>query len=89
MYLYRAVGASGRMPPQTSIATLYGRFPPAFVSEITSPPVGSVFSPDPHPLLAGMREITTWGEYGFGTSAFLVQRAAAPRVLRLAARLRE
>jgi hypothetical protein len=64
-YVYRNVSPYGRVVPYTAMMSLYRRFPHLVLSEIAWPPVGIVYSPEPHPLLAAMKDVTEWGNYGF------------------------
>lgn len=70
-YIYRNVGAVGRVTALTSIMSLYRRWPPIFFCEIAWPPLGIVFATESHPLLSRMAEITRWGQYCFRERADL------------------
>ena len=71
MYLYRNVSPYGRVASLSGLSSLFGAFPPAYVSEISWPPVGLVFALEPHPLLSTMKNLTEWGAYGFKDRADL------------------
>jgi hypothetical protein len=83
-YIYRNVGAVGRVTAMTSLMSANGRWPPIFFCEVSWPPLGIVFvyqeSTDLHPLLAGMQDVTSWGEYGFRDRANLSFSVSQRRV---------
>ena len=68
-YLYRNVGGLGRVTALTSLMSAYGRWSPLAFCEVSWPPLGIVFAAEPetesHPLLARMKDVTSWGDYGF------------------------
>lgn len=64
-FVYRNVGAVGRVTALTSIMSLYRQWPPLVFCEVSWPPLGIVFATEQHPLLGHMKEITDWGTYGF------------------------
>lgn len=69
-FLYRTVGAGGRVTALVSLMSLYRRWPPIALCEIAWPPLGVVVAlAEPewvrHPLLANMKEVSDWGTYGF------------------------
>lgn len=67
VFLYRNRSSAGRIGSYKGMAFFFvsGKVPPLIASEISWPPLGIVFSPDKHPLLDPMKEITAWGQYGF------------------------
>ena len=70
-YLYRNASINGRVTALTSMMSIYRRWPPIMLAEISWPPVGIVFAMEPHPLLATMKDITDWGQYRFKDRASL------------------
>lgn len=66
-YLYRNVSHLGRVTSMSAIGFLFQqpRWDHLLASEISWPPLGVVFTPDDHPHLSGMKEITEWGQYTF------------------------
>ncbi|MGI8508493.1 MAG: hypothetical protein ACR2MQ_04135 [Gemmatimonadaceae bacterium] len=66
-FLYRNVSQLGRVSSMSGIGFLFQhpRWDTLIASEISWPPLGIVFSLDAHPHLAGMKEITEWGQYSF------------------------
>lgn len=66
-YLYRNISPLGRVSSMSGIAFLFQRPPwdALIASEVSWPPLGIVFSPDKHPHLAEMKDITDWGQFPF------------------------
>lgn len=64
-FIYRNVGAVGRVTAFTSIMSVYRLWPPLTFCEISWPPLGIVFATERHPLLDRMKDITAWGSYSF------------------------
>lgn len=66
-YLYRNTSPFGRVSSMSGQAFLFQspKWPPLVAAEVSWPPLGVVFTKEAHPHLAGMRDITEWGQYSF------------------------
>ena len=68
-FLFRNVSQLGRVSSMSGIGFLFQqpKWETLIAAEVTWPPLGVVFTPDDHPHLAGMKEITDWGQFSFRT----------------------
>lgn len=70
-FLYRNASRFGRVSTMSGTGFLFQRpkWSPLFASEISWPPLGVVFAHGDHPHLAGMKDVTSWGQYSFKSRA--------------------
>jgi len=74
VYLYKNVSALGRIVPICGISELLSHRKLLICSEISWPPLGIVFSLEPHERLAAMPNVTHWGQHRFkDTDDFLLR----------------
>jgi hypothetical protein len=80
VYLYRNISSLGRIVPICGIVG--GRYPRPLIicSEVSWPPLGIIFSSEPHPFFSSMANVTHWGEAAFGEQLTTVLQLPPLRV---------
>jgi hypothetical protein len=80
VYLYRNTGPIGRIVPMCGVVG--GRHPRPMIicSEVSWPPVGIIFSHEPHPMFSAMENVTAWGQLRFGDRLTTLLRLPSLRV---------